>query len=446
MKLIPRFLFSLSIAAFHASGYSAEAPNVVVIVADDMGYADIISDSADRPSTPNLDSLASQGVVLTSFYSASPICTPSRAGFYTGRHPQRYGFTDKTLTEVTRMGVGIPQDEFYISKALQNAGYATGAFGKWNQGFAEGSRPTERGFDEFLGNPSGGIYFFEGSYEPTFSFYDDTTPVELDGYSATLYTDALLDFIERKKAEPFFAHIAFTNPHSPVDPKNHPNWAPDEFLQMYDGVSPENRRQYLAAITAMDHEIGRVLDKLDAENLTQKTLVIFYSDNGSDFASSNAPFRGSKKEVEEGGIHVPSIVAWPGKIDPGTSTDESITAMDFFPLILNAGGAVVEAGSHPIDGTDPILALQGAAEEPLHEHLRWRFRDGWAIRKGDYKLSDDGLYDLANDPGETTDLSTSLPGIRQELQDLYDQWEDEVYNNGPLPRPTGRFSSATTPA
>jgi arylsulfatase A-like enzyme len=406
--------------------YAEEQPNIIVIVADDMGYSDLDAFGENAIETPHLDRLAREGALATAFYTASPICTPARAAVFTGRYPQRYGFTDKTLTERTRMGVGIPQDEFYISQALNDTGYRTGAFGKWNQGFAEGSRPTERGFDTFLGNPSGGIYYFEGEYEPTYSYYRDTEPIQIDGYSTTKYTDALLEFVDEHKSEPFFAHIAYTNPHSPVDPKKHKDWAPREFLEMYENVNHEKRRQYMASITAMDAEIGRILQKLDEEGLTDETLVIFFSDNGGDFAESNEPFRGTKKNVEEGGIRVPLIVRRPGQIPAGTRTDVPMIGMDLYPLMLHAGNATRPADAKPLDGVNPLPALSGASEEPLHDALFWDFRGQWAVRRGDYKLSDEGLYHLPSDPKEQNDLSQQMPDLKRELRELYSRWKQAV--------------------
>ncbi len=403
-----------------------QSPNIVVIVADDMGYSDLDAFGENEIETPHLDRLAREGAVATAFYTASPICTPARAAVFTGRYPQRYGFTDKTLTARTRMGVGIPQDEYYISQALNNASYSAGAFGKWNQGFAEGSRPTERGFDTFLGNPSGGIYYFEGEYQPTYSYYRDTEPVQVDGYSTTKYTDALLEFVEDNRDGPFFAHIAYTNPHSPVDPKNHENWAPEDFLAMYEDISPENRRQYMASITAMDAEIGRILAKLDEENLTGETLVIFYSDNGADFPESNEPFRGTKKNLEEGGIRVPLIVRWPEKIPEGTRTEVPMIGMDLYPLMLHAANASRPADAKPLDGINPLPALSGVSDAPLHDALFWDFRGQWAVRRGDYKLSDEGLYNLSSDPKEHDDLSQEMPELKSDLQELYSQWKESV--------------------
>jgi len=411
-------------------GLSARAgeppPNILVFVADDLGYSDLDAFGPNRIETPNLDRLAREGAVATAFYTASPICTPARAAVLTGRYPQRYGFTDSTLTERTRMGVGIPQDEFYLSRALADEGYATGAFGKWNQGFAEGSRPTERGFDRFLGNPSGGIYFFEGDYGPTHSYYRDEQPVRIDGYSATRYTDALLEFIDENPAGPFFAYLAYTNPHSPVDPKNHTAWAPEEYLEPYAEEPSPKRRQYMASVSAMDAEIGRVFDALARSASVDDTLIIFFSDNGSEFPQSNRPFRGTKKMIAEGGIRVPLVVRWPRRIPAGTVTEIPMIGMDLHSLVLHASGAERPPNSKPLDGVNPLPALAGERAAPLHEALFWEFRGQWAVRRGDYKLTDEGLFHLASDPREQSDLGRSKPAIKADLEQRRSRWRNSV--------------------
>ncbi len=417
--------------------------NFVLITADNLGYGDVGCYGNRQIKTPRLDELARQGVRLTDFYVSSPTCSCSRASLLTGRVPQRNGLK-RQLSVRENLGVGLRQSELLIPHFLRPQGYATACFGKWNIGFAPGSRPTERGFDEFFGHASGNMDYVTHVYNGRNDLFRGTRPVRVEGYSTDLFARAACEFIRRHRGRPFFVYVPFNAPHYPNPHNKAPGvaavWqAPDEAFAAY-GLSPDEpdpRLRYRAVVTALDTGVGRILDQIEASGLRDDTLVVFFSDNGAFMlkdrgleVASNAPLRDGGVTLYEGGIRVPCLVRWPGRIPPASVCRRPLVQMDFFVLALEIAGAKLPR-DRVIDGRDPTAALTGRGPSP-HEALYFQFGRYGAMRRGRWKIvraRPDGpfaLYDLQSDPGETTDLAAEKPGLVAQMRRDWQGWLAEV--------------------
>ncbi len=438
---------------------SVPPPNILLLFADNLGYGDLPSYGHPGNRTPHLDRLAADGVRCTDFYVASPSCAPSRGALLTGRHPERTGFNYQAL-QYARLparpgGEGLPAAEKIIPALLKPLGYATAAFGKWNAGFKPGSRPTERGFDEFLGVEGGNSGYYNHLYHGQNDLRRGTEPVDLRGrYSTDLFADAAIDFIRRHRDQPWFVYLPFNAVHAPtqanVEPGGKPEWqAPDKYFALH-GLrvdEPDPKKRFRAVLSALDDAIGRVLATLDDLRQRERTLVLFISDNGAfpnqlagvgSGEQSNAPFRGGAGSTYEGGIRVPAIFRWPGRITPGTTCREILSTLDVLPLVGAAAGAALPPG-HRVDGRDPLPALTGTAPSP-HAALHWVWKTGrfeWhAMREGTFKLIRSSaqapweLYDLAGDPGEARDLAGAQPERVTALAGRFARWHAEVRAGG----------------
>jgi len=435
---------ALLVTLFAARAGADDAPrphtNIVLIVADNLGYGDPGCYGNTGIKTPQLDRLARQGVRATDCYSASPTCTVSRASFLTGRYPERHRLTWQLGKEENRSGIGLRHTERLVPHYLKAKGYATACFGKWNIGFAPGSRPTERGFDEFFGHRSGNMDYYSHVYNLVHDLYRGTEPVYVDGYSTDLFAEATCDFIRRQAERPFFAYLAFNAPHYPNPGSKRPGepciWqAPDEAFRAY-GYPPDTqdvKKRYRAVVTALDTGVGRVLAQLDSLNLTDDTLVIFFSDNGAFMrkgcglhCASNRPLRTEGLLLYDGNIRVPCLVRWPGRIKPGTVCRQPLILMDFFVMVLGAAGAPLP-DDRIIDGRDPTATLAGRAPSP-HDCLFFRYGGSRAVRSGRHKLlrprgsSSWQLYDLLSDVDETRDLAAEKPDVAADLKRRFDEW------------------------
>jgi len=424
-----------------------DKPNIVLMFIDNIGYGDLACYGNKMMKTPRIDRLAADGVRCTDFYIASPSCMPSRGALLTGRHPLRNGLNKQLWTIDELEQVALSQTEVILPRYLKKAGYASGCFGKWNLGFAPGSRPTDRGFDEYFGNISGNCDYYTYIYNARNDLYRDTEPAKAEGYSTFVFADAACEFIKRNKDRPFFCYVPFNAAHFP-NPRNRPPgtpclWqAPDEAFARY-GYSPktfDERERYRAVVTALDEGIGRVLDQLDRLKLTEKTIVILLSDNGAFLipargleCASNAPLRGGGTALWEGGIRIPCIVRWPQRIKPGTVCREPLVSMDFVPMALRAAG-LAPPSDRVLDGKDPTEALAGEQSSP-HKYLYWCWGSkSAAIRMGRYKLlreqqstnQDWQLFDLQTDIGETANLSSARPQLAEKLRAEHERWEKEA--------------------
>lgn len=395
---------------------SSKQTNIILIVADDLGYNDVgYHGSRDIP-TPHIDALAKSGVHFTNAYAASPMCQPSRAGFMTGRYQNRFGYESNTDFPAA----GLPLSELTLAEALKKEGYATGLVGKWHLGESDDHRPESRGFDEFYGFLSGGHSHLKGELLRG----GDAVEIKKGEYSTDLFSAEAVDFVGRHQEHPFFLFLSYNVPHKPIE-------ATEKYLDRFSEIPDRNRRTYAAMVSAMDDGIGDVLRKLKETGNDENTLVIFLSDHGGagSRGSDNAPFRGEKYSLAEGGIRVPFIMKWAGKIKPGSVYHNPIISLDIFPTCL----ALARKGrplpqSLKLDGVDLLPRLEGNNPAPPHPVLFWRARNRHAIRKNNWKLMTGAneslsLYDLSNDVGEENNLASANPEIVQELNDLFMKWD-----------------------
>jgi arylsulfatase A-like enzyme len=429
-------------------------PNIVLILADDLGYADIgVYGSRDIP-TPNIDRIARDGVLFTDAYVSSPYCSPSRAGLMTGRYPQRFGYE---FNPDGSPEYGLPLTESTMAERLKTAGYRTALLGKWHLGSADRLHPLRRGFDQFFG--------FLGAEHPYLTvastdvgtnlpdpLVDGMTPVS----SLTYLTDTLGDraaaYIAQHASEPFFMYLAFNAAHTPLE-------ATQPYLARFSDISDPQRRTYAAMVSAMDDAIGRTLAALRAQHLEEKTLVIFLNDNGGPTmptttlnGSSNAPLRGSKRQTWEGGIRVACAMSWKGQLDAGRTEHRPIIQLDILPTALAAAGILINGSE--LDGVNLLPYLTGAEKGLPHDALYWRLGGMMAIRRGDWKLvktrdgplvdtdpsalndlSGAGLYNLAEDIGESRDRAAEHPDKVRELADLWQRWNRDLARPSWAPRP-----------
>ena len=422
-----------------------QRPNIVLIVSDDLGYADIgVYGSQDIP-TPNIDRIAHDGIRFTDAYVSSPYCSPTRAGLMTGRYPQRFGYEFNPDGSPDH---GLPLSEMTMANRLKAAGYRTALFGKWHLGSADRLHPMRRGFEEFYGFLGAAHSYVSvtdidvgtGMADP---ILDGLTPTS----SVTYLTDALGDraagYIERHASEPFFLYLAFNAAHVPME-------APEKYLARFMNIADQERRTYAAMVSAMDDAIGKTLTALRNQKLEEKTLVVFLNDNGGPTmatttvnGSSNDPLRGSKRQTWEGGIRVAFAMSWKGHLDAGRVDHRPIIQLDVVPTVLAAAG--IATSQSEFDGVDLLPFLKGTAKGMPHDTLYWRFGGMMAIRRGDWKLvktsdgplvdvdpsklrdlSGAGLYNLSEDIGETRDLAAERPDKVKELSDLWQQWNSQL--------------------
>jgi len=426
---------------------SDQRPNIIVVFTDDQGYADLgVQGILGDVVTPHIDQLAAEGTRMTSGYATAPQCTPSRAGLLTGRYQQSFGLDDNRFTP-------MPLNEITIANRLQDVGYATGMVGKWHLEIDQNSQdydvssltradrtpffPDQRGFDD--------VYFgYHTNWWTNYSLDGETITTTYrrnEGYRLDVATDASIAFIERHKQEPFFLYVGYYGPHVPLD-------APDGYLDRFESV-PETRRKYgLAMMSAIDDGIGRIRERLDAQQLSDNTLFFFISDNGAPLGihkldlpvddktgvwdgSLNNPMIGEKGMLSEGGVRVPYIVTWPGQIPAGVVTDTPVTTLDVASTSLAAAGLEIPT---ELDGADllPMLTEQTELEE---RPLFWRFWSQSAIRKGEWKYlkagnSHEFLFNMKSSAPETENLLDEYPEIAEELKAELTTWADTLYRPG----------------
>lgn len=436
-----------------AAQENAKKSNIVLIYLDNVGYGDLGCYGNIGIKTPRMDRLASEGVLCKEFYVVASTCTVSRGAILTGRHPLRNGLVAQLRLDENWYGVGLPHRERIIPQYLKEAGYATACFGKWNIGFAAGSRPTERGFDEFLGLRSGNIHYYKHTYHGEYDIFKGTELHKVEGYSTDIFADQTCDFIRRQAdlQKPFFAYLPFNAAHYMssvnVEKGEKPQWpVPSKYLEMYGwkGDDPIEKHRYFALITAMDDAIGRVLDTLDEKKLRDNTLVMCISDMGALLrpthgfnAASNSPFRDGAPSMYEGAIRVPAIFRWPGKIDPGTETSEVVSHLDVLPLCLRAAGLSAPK-DRILDGHDPLPTLRGESKTP-YQSLVAHLKGAAALREGKWKIVRPAadaaweLYDLATNPVESDNLATKQPLVLERLVARYTAWEADVKKDASQP-------------
>jgi len=414
-----------------------QRPNILVIIADDLGYADIGVHRGCEVATPNLDALAQRGVLCTAGYVTAPYCSPSRAGFLTGKIQTRFGheFNPHQGDEAT---LGLPLDQRTIADVLHESGYATSLIGKWHQGFDAAHHPQSRGFDEFFGFLVGAHNFLlRKEAQPVFGsaqslnlIYRGRDIQQIDGYTTDVFTDEAIDFMTRNKTRPWFVYLSYNAVHTPLEIK------PSLEERIPKNVTDANRRGYLSLLLGLDESVGRLLAVLDDKH--PNTLVFFLSDNGGSgrkpfFAyntASNTPLRGDKGQLWEGGIRVPFFVSWPNRIPARRVVDQPVSSLDLLPTACTAARVSVPNG---MDGVNILPLLLGKSKETPHPYLYWRFGPQKAVRHGKWKLVDARdfeaksqtgwqLYDLENDISEQKNLATSQPEVVAQLTRAWDQW------------------------
>lgn len=440
----------------------AAPPNIVLIVSDDQGYPDLGCIGSKPIQTPHLDRLAAEGVRATNFYVTWPACTPSRSGFLTGRYPQRNGlydmvrndmvnyghrFTEEEYAVSPEMTLGLDPKEMTIGDLLKPSGYVNGVVGKWDMGQAKRYLPLQRGFDFFYGHGNNGIdYYTHARYGiPSLFRGNQRTEEDKGQYVTHVFGRESLYFLnEHAGKQPFFLYLPFNAPHGAstlaednggVKPGVQ---APEEDVAKYrDIVKDEKLARYYAAVTVMDEVIGQVLKVLDDTKQAENTIVIFFSDNGGSGNGGNAPLRGSKSTMWEGGLRVPFLFRWPAQVPAGKVTDEFLTGLEILPTLLAATGSAAPEGV-VLDGFDMLPVLKGEQASPRSE-MFWQRRSDKAARVGHWKWLDSakgkGLYDLRSDIGESKDLSAEKPEVLAMMKERFAAWRktmDEAEPRGPF--------------
>ena len=424
-------LFALLVMLGAASAADAPRPNIVVIVCDDMGYGDLGCFGHPRIKTPEIDRLAREGVRLTSLYAGSPVCSPSRAALFSGRNPNRVGVRDWIEQG---SGVHLARETVTVAQRLKDAGYTTCLSGKWhlNSRF-DGREPTpgDFGFDHWFATQNNAKH-----QDPTNYVRDGRRVGPLKGHDSTLIVDEAIAFFEKAGDRPFAAFITFHAPHEQIE-------TPPAYTAMYADVPDATRRDYYGSISLVDHEVGRLLAALDARGLRDGTLVIFTSDNGPEGLrrypnaihshGSAGPLRGMKLSMYEGGLRVPGVLRWPGRIDPGTECAEPVVFYDVLPTLCVVAGANLPRET-PLDGVNALPILEGRrpVERPVPLHWQYDVAQGgpwrFALRRGPWKLLADAdrkqfaLYDVVADAPERHDMAADRPdlvaALRAEMENL----------------------------
>ncbi|MGB5512587.1 MAG: sulfatase-like hydrolase/transferase [Woeseiaceae bacterium] len=450
-------LLLLSVPAWAGDAASDPRPNILVIVADDLGYGDLgFTGSADI-RTPHIDRLARDGMVMTNGYVTHPYCGPSRAGMLTGRYQARFGMELNIDFSPFDTNLGLPVGELTIGDRLQKVGYRTGLIGKWHLGAAPPFHPNNRGFEYFYGFLGGGHDYFPASTSVARPLANpDGTPngsalggynqpllrnggyADFDEYLTTAMSKDAAQFVAESK-RPFFLFLSYNAPHTPLE-------APAEFEEKYAHIEDPDRRTYAAMIDAMDVGIGTVISALEQSGKLDNTLIFFLSDNGGVYPedwmtyatwSSNAPFRRGKVALTEGGIHVPFVVHWPKGLPAGGEFDGLVSALDIAATSVSLAGADDSDGL--IDGRNLMPYLSGEFDGSPHEALFWRFAEGdniWAVRTPTAKYLQQMLpgvgrsfFDMDSDPYEARNIVDQRTEQQSELARLWNAWNKQNIQN-----------------
>lgn len=434
---------ALMVSVLHSPNTFADktAPNLIVIMADDLGYADVGFNGCRDIPTPHIDSIANDGVRFSSGYVAYGVCGPSRAGFMTGRYGQRFGFERNPLYRPNDPNMGLPTNETTIADALSGVGYRCGVVGKWHLGAHKNLHPLKRGFHEFFGHLGGGHVYFpeeltiresadakdEGQSYRTWILHNHA-PVQTTGYLTDEFSDAAVRFVRSSSEQPFFLFLAYNAPHTPLQ-------ASDKYLSRFPDLEGK-RKTYAAMVSAVDDGVGRVLQTLHELKIEDNTLVFFLSDNGGPTTkngSRNTPLRGNKGDVWEGGYRVPFAARWPTVLPRGHVYDHPVSSLDIFATIAACNDIETDP-DRPLDGVNLIPWVTGLNPGPPHDAIYLRQFDAqrFAIRSGDHKLvipfgkATPQLYNLKEDIAETTNLVAHDPDRVQSLQSSLDSWTKEL--------------------
>ena len=452
-----RLLPSTVIAALLACTAAAHAkPNILVILADDLGWGELgCQGFTQQVPTPNIDSIAKNGVRFTSGYVSGPYCSPTRAGFMTGRYQQRFGHEfNPGPAEAAVENFGLPLTETTIGNRLKDAGYATGWFGKSHLGYKPPFHPLKRGFDEFFGFLGGAHSYLDAAADKNNPILKGTEPVDNIGYTTEAFGQQAVNFIAKHKSEPWFCYLPFNAVHAPME-------STAMYLERFSSITDTRRRAYCAMEAAMDDAIGKVLTQIRDNGQEENTLIFFFADNGGptpSTTSGNGPLRGFKSQTWEGGIRVPFMMQWKGHIPAGKTDDRPVIQLDIHPTALAAAGIGSDAdtpvrgsatgadksvrATPPLDGVNLLPYLTGEKSGTPHDALYWRFGQQIALRAGDWKIvkgagmpgvgapaaagkaSTEGaeLYNVTKDIGEKENLAAKNPEKLKELASMWDKW------------------------
>jgi arylsulfatase A-like enzyme len=422
---VTKYIFISIFCVSLAFGSSTQRPpNILILFADDLGYGDVGFNGSTEVPTPNIDSLAKNGVVCRNGYSSAPVCGPSRAGLLSGRYQNTFGFEDNPgpFRQSKKTKLGFPVEQKTIADRLKKLGYATGMVGKQHDGIAPEFNPINRGFDEFYGFNNGASDYFKPS-----KLVRGLEPATMqEDYITDDFGREAVDFIQRHKNRPFLLYVAFNAPHGPMQ-------AREDHLEKFKHIKNEKRRKCVAMNYSMDENIGRILNALRENGLEEDTLIFFTSDNGGGSnLSDNGPLRGEKGEFYEGGIHVPFAVQWKGKLPAGKIYEHPVISLDILPTAVTAAGGKISP-LWKLDGVNLLPHLAGNIKKPPHDALYWRFLFQNSIRTSDWKLVkvkekkggkvlDWQLFRISKDPYETKDVIKQYPEVAEKLRTQYDQW------------------------
>lgn len=430
-------LIGLCSATFAAA---ATRPNVLLIIADDLGYGELSCQGNPQVPTPHIDAIAKNGVRFTSGYVSGPYCSPTRAGLMTGRYQERFGHEfNPGPAEQAVANFGLSLNETTFPARMKEAGYVTGMFGKWHLGYKPEFHPQKRGFDEYFGFLGGAHSYIDAEADPANPILRGTTPVPTIDYTTEAFARETVAFIEKHQREAWFAYLPFNAVHAPLQ-------APEKYLKRFPNIADSSRRTFAAMLSAMDDAVGSVMAKLAELKLEENTLVFFISDNGGptpSTTSGNGPLRGFKAQTWEGGIRVPWMMQWKGHVPAGRVDDRPVIQLDVLPTVLAAIGVPVKA-EWKLDGVNLLPYVNGENSGAPHEALYWRFGQQVAIRIGDWKLvkgagagipvestgraSMDGaqLYNLRDDIGEKKNLAAENPEKVRELAAAWSAWNAQL--------------------
>lgn len=442
-------VFSLIMVVFTVMGCLQEKkktsqknhPNVIVIMTDDLGYVDVGFNGSVEIPTPNIDRIAQQGVKFTNGYTPYSVCSPSRAGFITGRYQQRFGYERNAQYRPNDPNMGLPQTEKTIPEVIGQVGYTSGVIGKWHLGAHISNHPLNRGFDFFYGHLGGGHRYFpeELTIEDSYSINDeplsyrtwimrDHQSEKTDEYLTDEFSNEAVKFVEKNKEGPFFLYLAYNAPHGPLQ-------ATQKYLDRFDHIEGKKRKTYAAMVSAVDDGVGRILDRLESLEIAENTMIFFLSDNGGpepNNASNNGPLREGKSSIYEGGNRVPFAMQWTAQIAPMVY-EYPISSLDILPTIAALTHAPLPADK-PLDGVNIIPFLKGEKQGRPHQTLYVRKFDNdlYSVRDGDMKLvtkkknSVKELYNLQEDLGEENDLADAFPEEVKRLDSLRQNWDSQL--------------------
>ncbi|HEX2629399.1 MAG TPA: sulfatase-like hydrolase/transferase [Chitinophagaceae bacterium] len=429
-----RLFFIILILVFNLCG-RAQKPNIIYIMTDDMGYADLSCYGRKDYQTPHLDKLASQGMKFINAYSAAPVCTPTRTALMTGRFPARtqVGLMEPLATKSRDSSIGLTSDIPSLAILVRESGYETALIGKWHLGFRPVNSPNKNGFDYFFGIHSGAAdYISHMGDGRTHDLYENEKPVSVEGYFTEIIANKAIGFLKQSHSKPFFLSINFTAPHWPWQ-KPGDNAYPDS-MKFTSGGSPAT---YAAMMKSLDDAIGNIMQIIEDEKLSKNTLIIFTNDNGGEKFSDMGGYANSKMSVWEGGIRVPAFVRWPGKIKPRSITQQVAVTMDWTATILAAAGAKPRK-EFPLDGIN-LLPILTSKKQNIKRELYWRVfqrKNQKAIRYGDWKYIQDEkgeyLFNIANDQYEKNDLKNTNKAMADKLKKMLADWEKSVLKPIPL--------------